>query len=243
MVGHQVPSQQFHASIAQILPHQSHISEAVLIHGKGLAPIHSALRDVAGNPRQYTSVSSRHSEILLAFSPDKIIAQFRLTPFPPNSPHNRAGTATPPPGTTVRIGGSTPQDEGRESGNESGKESAKRKRPAVGAAVLAGIGKPKPAAKKKNPGLKPRQNQSTCPGPLTRSSICALAGCKTQTAGIRGGGLNLGRWLLHPCPPNLNYLGFVPPHAQRFSTFFSSSGDFIPFWRTATSLILVGSIL
>src|SRR5579872_1304965 len=34
-------------------------------------------------------------------------------------------------------------------------------------------------------------NQSTCLG-LTRSSICALAGGKTQTAGIECGGLNLG---------------------------------------------------
>src|SRR5258708_37555236 len=64
MVGHQAPSQQLNAGIAEIFPDQPQIGQTVYVDRKRLMPIHTALRNMAGNPRKYTSVSSRHLGIL-----------------------------------------------------------------------------------------------------------------------------------------------------------------------------------
>jgi hypothetical protein len=63
----------------------------------------------------------------------------------------------------------------------------------IGTAVLAGIGGTNQAAKKKSLHDGHRK-QRACLG-LNPSSISALAGCKTQMAGIESDGLKLAQWL------------------------------------------------
>jgi hypothetical protein len=61
MIGHQAATEQDDARVAQILARQAQVRFAVLISGEGRATVHAALCDVAGNPRQHTSISSGHA--------------------------------------------------------------------------------------------------------------------------------------------------------------------------------------
>jgi hypothetical protein len=60
VVGHQTPPEEPDTRVAQILPQKPKTRLAVFIGREGFAPVHATLCDVASNPRQHTSLSSRH---------------------------------------------------------------------------------------------------------------------------------------------------------------------------------------
>ena len=118
----------------------------------------------------------------------------------PEPPHPQART-------TARIGGSPPEPRRESDGTGKLKTVGigERIRDGIGeqigqgkgsgsAAVLAGKQGPNQRQKKLSGSKTPPEPELPALG-LTCSSISALAGCKTQTAGIQSGGLNLAQWL------------------------------------------------
>ena len=60
MVGHQAPAEQPDSGMRKILLQQPELRKAVVVRGKGLAAVHSALRDVTGNSGEDTTIAPRH---------------------------------------------------------------------------------------------------------------------------------------------------------------------------------------
>jgi hypothetical protein len=82
VVGHQTPGKQPDSGILEVLAYQGHVSLAVAGR-KRLPPVDSALRHVASDTRQDTTVAPRHIPDSAADGSEALrkSAQFRLTRF------------------------------------------------------------------------------------------------------------------------------------------------------------------
>ena len=83
VVGHHAPAQDAGVRVLHVLPHKVEVRRAVLVGGKRLAPVNSALGDVAGQAGDYTAVATWHLLKQCANRSGSLgkMTQFRLSLF------------------------------------------------------------------------------------------------------------------------------------------------------------------
>jgi len=61
MIGHQAAAQYADSCVIELLLQESQVGIPILVGRENFAPVHTSLRDVAGNVRQHASVAPRHA--------------------------------------------------------------------------------------------------------------------------------------------------------------------------------------